>query len=92
MSPPRTARSEIQGRPPLGWSGWAGNSGAMASQIWSGTSCSAMGGGVGVGFIPEASHPHQPLVKPPSKWRCAKLKLAPKAPRTEGRRQGGAAP
>ena len=26
-----------------------------------------MGGGVGVGVMPEASHPHQPLVKPPSK-------------------------
>jgi integrase len=26
-----------------------------------------MGGGGGVGFMPEASHPYQPLVKPPSK-------------------------
>ena len=42
MIPPSTARSSIQGRPPLGWGGLGGSRGWIADQISSGTSCSAM--------------------------------------------------
>jgi hypothetical protein len=45
----------------VGLGEWAGSSGAIACQVSSGTSCSAMGGGVGLGFILQASHPDQLL-------------------------------
>jgi hypothetical protein len=56
MMPPSTARSWIQGRPPLGWGGLGGKSGWMASQSSSGTSCSAM-----VGVVMAAHHPRPSL-------------------------------
>src|SRR4029453_6910187 len=52
MIPPSTARSSIQGRPPLGCGGLGGSSGWIAAQTSSGTSCSAM-----VGVVMAAHHP-----------------------------------
>jgi hypothetical protein len=62
MMPPSTARSWIQGRPPLGWGRLGGSSGWMAAHTSSGTSCSAMVGVVEeVAMAPDHPAPHPTL-------------------------------
>jgi hypothetical protein len=56
MIPPSTARSSIQGRPPLGWGRLGGSKGWMAAQTSSGIRCSAMDG-----VVLAAHHPRPSL-------------------------------